>query len=394
MIDEEIKIIITRCLTNTDSKPDREKLNKWLNEPENQSIFNDFIEANYIVNYGVGEFNTEAEKQKVFDLIRENQTKTNKNRFRRILKYAAVFIGLIGLSYVYIELSNGVNSINDPEILDIDLVNEVIVEPGTDKAILTLGDGSQVALEKGTAYQTKNTVSDGEKIVYKDQKERSNIQEYNFLTIPRGGQYFVELSDGTQVWLNSESQIKFPVNFIEGETRIVELIYGEAYFDVSPSYLHKGSKFKVINQFQEIEVIGTKFNVSAYKDELDIYTTLVEGVVKVDNGVSNQNLEPNQQLVLNRDNNLFSLKQGVDVESIASWTRGVFSFNEGKSLKNIMKVISRWYDVDVVFMDKNLESVRFKGILKKQLSIDEVLSIMKSSTINSYELKDRTVILR
>ena len=100
------------------------------------------------------------------------------------------------------------------------------------------------------------------------------------------------MSDGTQVWLNSESQLKYPVNFIKGQTRQVELVYGEAYFDVSPSVEHNGAKFKVFNQSQEVEVLGTEFNVKAYKDETNIYTTLVEGRVVIDNGALKQSLLP------------------------------------------------------------------------------------------------------
>ena len=304
------------------------------------------------------------------------------------LKYAvaAVVIGILATSYF---LSD--NSFSTPqESIPNNVVNTV--EPGTDKATLTLEDGSVVALQKGNVVQTQNANSDGEKIVYEAVGGKPKEMVYNYLTIPRGGQFNVVLSDGTEVWLNSETQLKYPVNFVEGQGREVELVYGEAYFDVSPSTEHGGSKFKVLNNAQEVEVLGTEFNIKAYRDDTNVYTTLVEGKVAVGNGELKQYLTPNQQSHLNLENNSLKVRV-VDVNVETSWKNGIFSF-KGMPLKDIMKVISRWYDVDVVFENKELESLKFKGVLDKYQSIEEILNIMTSSTINNYEIKNKTLILR
>ena len=306
-----------------------------------------------------------------------------------ILKYAAaaaVVIGVFTATYFYHSNVNN-SSQENPSVI---VANKI--KAGTDKAILTLEDGSILILEKGNTVQTQKANSNGEKIVYKSEESNSTKVIFNYLTIPRGGQFNIVLSDGTEVWLNSETQLKYPVNFVKGQTREVELVYGEAYFDVSPSTEHGGSKFKVINKAQEVEVLGTEFNIKAYKDETNIYTTLVEGKVVIDNGVFKQNLVPNQQSNLDLESNSINVVD-VDVYSEISWKNGVFSF-KGKPLKDIMKVISRWYDVDVVFENKNLSSLKFKGVLDKHLSIEEILTIMKSSTINNYEIKNDTIILR
>ena len=263
--------------------------------------------------------------------------------------------------------------------------------PGTDKATLTLADGSKIALEKGTPVQTQNANSNGEELIYESSKNTSRLV-YNYLTIPRGGQFVIKLSDGTKVWLNSASQLKFPVAFIEGEPRDVELVYGEAYFEVSPSTAHKGAHFQVYNKKQKVEVVGTEFNIKAYNDESNIYTTLVNGKVNVETGNKKLRLVPNQQLNLDLKNNTSTIKT-VDTYNEISWKDGVFSF-KGKPLKEIMKVISRWYDVDVVFVNKNLETVQFKGSLDKKQSLQEILSIMKSTTIESYEIKEKTLIIK
>ena len=265
------------------------------------------------------------------------------------------------------------------------------IETGTDKAILTLESGEEVTLIKGTSFQTQNAASNGEAIIYN--KTASKDITYNTLTIPRGGQFQVTLSDGTEVWLNSESQIKYPVAFKDGNTRRVELVYGEAYFDVSPSTVHQGSKFKVFNNAQEVEVIGTEFNIKAYKDEANIYTTLVEGKVAVTYENKNQNLLPNQQSNLNLNTNDFIIAE-IDVYNEISWKDGVFSF-ERKPLKEIMKVLSRWYDMEVIFNDKSLEGVRFFGVLGKDQNIKEILeTIKKFKIIEEYEIKNKTIILK
>jgi len=263
---------------------------------------------------------------------------------------------------------------------------------GTDKATLTLADGSEIELKKGSLLQTQNANSNGEEIIYAANKQKSSKLVYNHITIPRGGQFVIKLSDGTKVWLNSESQLKFPVAFIEGAPREVELVYGEAYFEVSPSTAHKGSHFQVYNRKQKIDVVGTEFNIKAYADESNIYTTLVNGKVNVETQNKKVSLIPNQQLNLDLKNNTSIIKT-VDTYNEISWKDGVFSF-KGKPLKEIMKVISRWYDVDVIFATKKLEIVHFKGSLDKKQSLEEILSIMKSTTIDGYEIKEKTIIIK
>lgn len=318
----------------------------------------------------------------------ESRDKKTKKIYSFFWKYAAaVLVGVLATAYFFKK-----DMLDSPIENTPILVNTNPILTGTDKATLTLEDGSVVELDKDNEYQTKVVKSNGEQIEYKALDPNTNKIVYNYLTIPRGGQFFIKLSDGTQVWLNSESQLKYPVQFKQGVTRQVELVYGEAYFDVSPSTEHNGSKFKVLNRFQEVEVIGTEFNIKAYKDEKNIYTTLIEGKVAVDNGVSMQDLTPNQQSNLDTDNLNFTVAK-VDVKEEISWKEGVFSF-KGKPLKDIMKVISRWYDVDIVFENKSLEKIKFKGTLDKLQSIEEILSIMKSSSINNYEINNKTIILK
>jgi hypothetical protein len=310
-------------------------------------------------------------------------------------KYAAAAILIIALASTYFLNDTIFN--NKIENTTPTIVNNQI-EPGIDKATLTLENGEKVILERGATYQSQNATSNGEKITYLpadrqgNKKSTSRELVYNHLTIPRGGQFQMTLSDGTKVWLNSETQLKYPVSFTDGESRQVELVYGEVYFEVSPSTEHSGANFKVFNNNQEIEVLGTKFNIKAYKDETNIYTTLVEGKVAVNYAGKNQILAPNQQSNLDLKNNKISITT-VDASVESSWKEGKFNFKK-LPLKDIMKVLSRWYDMDVIFENKELEEERFIGIIKKNESIEEILSSIKSTnSINNYKINNKTIII-
>ncbi len=270
-------------------------------------------------------------------------------------------------------------------------VATVPIEMGNSKALLTLGDGSVIALNEGEAFESNNMSSNGEEIVYTDTRANKK-PEYNLITIPRGGQFSITLSDGTQVWLNSESQLKYPVHFVKGENRVVELVYGEAYFDVTPSSEYQGSGFKVFNNQQEVDVLGTEFNIKAYQDEVNIYTTLVEGNVAIRYSGKNIKLKPSQQSIIDSNNN--AVVKTVDVFNEVSWKDGVFSF-ENKTLKEIMKVLSRWYDVTIVFENESIAEELFFGVLDKDQNVEEILNSIKNfEIIKDYEIRNKTVKLK
>ncbi len=323
----------------------------------------------------------------------KRKIKKRSKKARRFWSYgiAASLVLLISLTFVF----NKTDQDQGIEFGTPVIVNNNI-ETGTDKATLTLEDGSEVALEKGTPYQTANVTSNGEEIVYNkaDKSKPNHYIAYNVLTIPRGGQFYISLSDGTKVWLNSESQLKYPVAFSTGETRQVELIYGEAYFDVSPSTEHEGAKFKVFHQSQEVEVLGTEFNIKAYKDETTISTTLVEGKVAVSTAHTNEVLEPNQQSNLDLKTNNISMAKVIDVYNIIAWKDGVFSF-ENKPLKEILKVLSRWYDMDVTIENTVEEEERFIGTFNKSNSLEDILiAITSTGFINTYEINDKSLTIK
>jgi ferric-dicitrate binding protein FerR (iron transport regulator) len=386
---KKIEKIILKYFAKSASIDELKILSKWLDNPANIDFFKDLVRTNCLVEYSLIDFDTENEKQIIKSRIFQKQSKKQKIRYINFYKYAAAAILTIGLGYM---LTN--NLFNKPSVEIPTAVNKII-EPGTDKAILTLEDGTELTLEKGHNFKTQNANSNGEAIVYESTKIKSEEIQYNYLTIPRGGQYRLVLSDKTKVWLNSETKLKYPVTFIRGKTRIVELVYGEAYFDVSPSSENKSAKFQVLNQSQLIEVLGTEFNLKAYKDDDNVYTTLVEGKIAINlNNGKKQDLSPDQQAKWNPNTNSLSLEKDVNVYNEISWKYGVFNFN-GKPLKEIMKTISRWYDVEIVFLNKKVEETEFVGVIRKNRNLEDILVNIKNfGVIKDYERKEKMVILK
>ncbi len=393
--------LIYKYLSNTANEEEIAILFEWIDaSPKNKSLFLKLKKAWVLTATNNGKRADWIEIQNKIRQLTTNELKDealqNNNKIHLLKGYknfplfaaCAVLVLILTISFFNSNQSSTV--IEVPKIVNTNSKIKI----GTDKAILTLEDGSTIALEKGQDYIADNLTSNGEELVYKSKANNTKPEiVYNYLTIPRGGQFFVKLEDGTQVWLNSESQLKYPKNFIKGKTRQVELVYGEAYFDVSPSENHHGATFKILTENQAIEVIGTEFNIKAYHDEALIYTTLIEGKIVLDNTVQKKELKPNQQSILSKETKNIEVKE-VNVAPEIAWRNGVFSFKK-KSLKEIMKVLSRWYNVDIQILNEELETVKYIGVLNKSQNLEEILSIIKNTKfINAYEIKNDTIIIK
>jgi len=313
---------------------------------------------------------------------------------RKVYFYYAAAASIALIISLSIFLNKG--EVTTPSSAPIIVNNKI--NSGTDKAILTLASGKEIELIKGTSVKTANATGNGEEIKYdnkvieKGQNVYTDIT-YNTLTIPIGGQQKITLADGTEVWLNSKSKLKYPVHFVSGETRKVTLVYGEAYFKVSPSTDHEGATFQVNHKEQNIEVLGTAFNIKAYADESFVYTTLVEGKVNISTETNQITLAPGEQSTWRIDSKNMAVAT-VDVKPAISWREGVFIFKR-KSLKDIMLTLSRWYDFNVVFRNKDLEKIPFNGALYKNQSIQIILNDIKDfGIIKNYEINNKTIILK
>lgn len=268
------------------------------------------------------------------------------------------------------------------------------IPPGHDGAILTLADGKQIVLDSsrnGSLAMQGNTAitkQNAGQLTYKTATAAPSEIMYNTLTTPRGRRTSVVLSDGTRVWLNALSSIKFPTVF-SGRDRAVE-ITGEAYFEVAKN---TAMPFKVkiagpgLSKNFEIQVLGTSFNIMAYNDENAISTTLVEGSVKVVSGPGAKLITPGQQLIAGSDGQL-QLVPDADVQKVIAWKDGNFLFR-GDELSSIMKQLSRWYDIDVRF-DGTLND-HYTGKISRQVNISQVLKMLEAAGGVSFSVQNKEV---
>lgn len=317
MNQTKVDKLLLKLVENRISEAESKELLDWLKSEENLDYFNEFVEINHYINAK----KSFRRKDELFDQIKNTRSKRNYNK---VLKYAAVIVGLAVATFVF---KDKIITLEEPSTPVAPTIVNNEIQPGKNTAVLTLEDGDSVALGKGADYKTQNLSAKEDQIVYSPKENSIKAVEYNYLTVPRGGQFSLTLSDGTVVWLNSESKLKYPVNFVEGKSRAVYLVYGEAYFDVSSSTEHQGMDFKVYHKKQEIQVLGTQFNIKAYKDELDVLTTLVEGKVSVKHEGQTLEIEPGEQSRLNTKTGAIAVSD-IDVFSETSWKRGVFSFKK------------------------------------------------------------------
>ncbi len=270
------------------------------------------------------------------------------------------------------------------------------IKPGGYKAYLTLSNGKKISLTNAAngaiAKQSGIVItktSDG-KLIYtvSDLSNNTSASEYNTIETPRGGQYQVRLPDGTNVWLNAASSLKYPVNFVTKNERRVELD-GEGYFEVAKDKAHP---FIVKAAQQEVKVLGTNFNVKAYNDEPNISTTLLEGSVLVNDLSLGQQelLRPGQQ------SNVFVNSTPIDVSNVnpsevLAWKSGYFIF-DNQDIISIMKVISRWYNVDVEYNSFNKDE-RFGGTFSRSANLSEILHNLELLGKIHFKIEGRRVII-
>lgn len=260
-----------------------------------------------------------------------------------------------------------------------DLVHTSI-QPGGNKATLTLEDGRTISLstsQAGIIAGEKITYTNGTPVEEINLNEPGDANRLLVLHTPRGGTYSITLSDGTQVWLNAESTIKYPLHFAS-EERIVEL-EGEAYFHVKSTYRANGEKipFKVLSKHQEVEVVGTQFNITAYPEQETSKTTLVEGKVLVSDQRNRIVLMPNQQASTTFGKT--SVKQ-VNPANYIAWRDGKFSF-DGKTFEETMNEIGRWYDLDIVY-ESRIPEEELIGDAYRNQKISLVLRILDVAEID------------
>lgn len=302
----------------------------------------------------------------------DSQTKSSTYKYLSVfLKYAASIVVIASISYLSYHMYNTFTTSNNTKI-----AKEEPFKVKRNNANLILEGGKIIELsnDKLTTIIDNNSMKIKSQLnnVLEYEVESDSIREpiYNTIVVPKAAEYSVKLSDGTFVYLNSESKLKYPVNFI-GDYRVVEL-EGEGYFKVKKN---KKQPFIVKVGKAKISVLGTTFNINAYEENEDIKTTLVEGCVKVDYNNQDIILKPNEQAICENEN-IRCLK--VDVTKYNSWVNGVFNFEDSR-LEDIMTQIERWYDVNVFFIDQDLRDKLFSGVIQKYRPIKEILKMIEKT---------------
>ncbi len=376
--DDDIEFA-NRLLTRREELND-EEVTAWLKEKDHVELLDEIAAIRQkLSGQSYGE-NGEEEF-----LYLEKSIYDRKSR-RMTLRWsiAASIILLVGLFVG--RTINGVRDIHEEQELA-----KSLMQPGTSKAILMMADGKEVVLEQGQNLnillnERVRVATSSQGIVYEEYGKGMVTEEYNKLTTPVGGEYSLVLSDGTKVFLNADSELKYPVEFSDGK-RIVDL-KGEAYFEV-----HKDSlrPFIVRMNGAEVTVLGTSFNVNTYGDDGQIYTTLVNGSVRVSSVKNGQAevLKPGMQSVMDVQSGQLTVRE-VDVEPYVAWREGRFVFR-AMTLDLIMRQLQRWYDFEVFYQNPELKDYEFRGVIKRDMDLDKVLSVIKVTTNVDFEVKGKVI---
>ena len=267
------------------------------------------------------------------------------------------------------------------------------VAPGGKTAILTLGNGKKILLNdsaNGTIANQGYSIINvhGGQLVYQPSLNKApgnrNLT-YDTLTIPKGGTYTITLPDGSQVWLNSYTAIRYPSTFADSY-REVDLLYGEAYFEV----VHNDKiPFRVVANEQVIEDIGTHFNINVYPDEPACKTTLIQGRIKLSYNHESSLLDPGEQAQVDNESKKLNIIPHADVNAAVAWKNGQFIF-AGQSIQSIMRDISRWYNVDIIYQGVPARN-DYIGEFSRYKNISEVLKVLELTKTVHFKVEDRTI---
>ncbi|WP_455508657.1 FecR family protein [Butyricimonas paravirosa] len=379
--------LIARSLTETLSIEEQKELDAWLAiSPANREKYEGFR--------AIGALRKKSEEYLQVDwqgdckmYIASRARLQRRRKIQRFSQYAAVFVLLFGVAFgLYIRIGHekGESPVAQSGV------------PVSKSAILSLAGGEQIVLSDSNFSALKmqgNTrvTVEGKNISYTNGREakRERKMLFNTLRIPRGGEYFLTLSDGSTVWLNAETEIRYPVEFV-GDNRIV-YVEGEAYFDVKKD---ESRPFVVRSGQTDVKVMGTSFNFRSYSDEAGVTTTLESGSVIMISQKSKQEirLEPGEQGTLDKKSGRLS-KHIVNTYLYSAWKDGRLVFEDTR-LEDLFHVLARWYDLQVFYVHPGAKDIRFTGDLNKSEDFGAILKIIENNERVEFEVNERTVSIR
>ena len=378
----EIARIIQKSLKGKLSESEERQLSGWRKvSDENERAFQRMISEDF---YTIG-----MEKLEMYDSRvaygRFLQKKYQQRRKRRFLinmaRVAAVALPFVIALVLYVGLNR-----EEEQMVRPSLASNIL--PGTSKAVLTLANGQMIPLGKEATDSTIITdgtqiSASGSGVTYASGVESESVV-YNKLEIPRGGEFCLTLSDGTRVWLNSETSIQYPVAFGAKERRV--FVQGEAYFEVAKD---ANKPFTVQFMSSSVTVLGTSFNIRAYPEEKRSQTTLAEGSVRIYSPGSSMLLKPGEQAEVSALSGEM-VKQEVEVKNFTSWKDGRFVF-EQQPLEDIMRTLERWYDIRVIFKDEGAKRISLSGNMKRYGDFSQVMKMLQMTGDVRFELHGNDV---
>ncbi|SEN92793.1 protein of unknown function [Mucilaginibacter gossypiicola] len=383
--------LIAKHMRNELNHQEKLQLDQWLlADARNQELFKKLTDE-HLLNNELETFSANDKANAWHNITKSTGFKRKTNKLRWV-GYAAAVLLLAALTITL----NKHRTIDQPQTL---ANQHKDIPPGTNKAVLTLADGSTIVLDSAKhgqiASQQHAVIKEDEngKVVY---EATDNAQSptapapaeaiaMNMLATPRGGQYQVVLPDGTRVWLNAASSIKYPTAFTGNERR-VELT-GEAYFEVSKD---PSKPFNVKTANQTVTVLGTHFNINSYTDEGVTKTTLLEGSVRVTGNTGQSvKIKPGEQAV--NSLSYISINANANIDEAVAWKNGKFVFSN-TDLQTIMRQLSRWYDVDVEYQGKTAQK-HYMGRISRNVPVSKIFEILKTSGLN-FTINGRKIIVK
>jgi transmembrane sensor len=328
------------------------------------------------------DFVPKIDKEQIFEqIVASGKVHKLQSRKQQLFRWFSAAVVLVALGFAFYQIKN--NSKPLPAVASV----QKNIGPGKDKAVLTLANGKTIVLgdkdgkvliDKGNEFIVR--VGHGRMAYKNESNDRPDANAYHTLTTPKGGQYQIELPDGTHVWLNASSSLRFPEKF-QGNSRKV-FLQGEGYFEVAKN---KKMPFSVAVNNTEVKVLGTHFNIMGYNDEGTTNTTLLEGSVQIHEGALTRLLKPGQQAKVN---NGIQISE-VDPLTAVAWKEGNFNFGHEK-IQVIMRKLSRWYNLDIKYEGK-ITSEGFVGNVPRSKNLSEVLDVLTSTGLVHFKVEERSV---
>ncbi len=400
---DRIQYLFNRYMHKACTREELQELFAYIAQPENRAMLEQLMDTEYEVLQPLAAAN-ETDWEYIFQQVTQTGENNiipldNRNRFRWTrIAAAAVVVLALGLGGYWFISRFATNKVVKKEQPAQQPASDV--QPGGNKAVLTLADGSTITLDSaqnGKLAQegSARVMKEGASLKY-EANNTSSAVTYNMLATPKGGQYQLILPDGSKVWLNAASSIKYPTAFA-GDERRVE-ITGEVYFEVEQLRNTSDQKVPFIVKIStpsgaggQVEVLGTHFNVNAYSDEPAMATTLLEGKVKVSSMVNGQSsiLKPGEQAVLTHDSRL-TIHDNVDMELAVAWKNGLTAFKSA-DIKSIMRQVARWYNVEVVY-EGTIPQRTFTGGVSRDAKLSELLHLLEVSKVH-FRIEGNKVIL-